>query len=49
MKACKTERVPVDNEKQRKVDLKKTYQGSVSSYKHSRPTRKVVKRTFRNA
>ncbi len=30
------------------ADMKK-YGGSVSGYKHSRPTRKVVKRSFRNA
>ncbi len=30
------------------ADMKK-YEGSASSYKHSRPTRKVVKRAFRNA
>ncbi len=29
-------------------DMKK-YTGSVSGYKHSRPVRKVVKRSFRNA
>ncbi len=30
------------------ADIKK-YGGSVSSYKHSRPSRKVVKRSFGNA
>jgi hypothetical protein len=30
------------------ADMKK-FSGSVSGYKHSRPTHKVVKRTFRNA
>lgn len=34
-------------EAKHREDMKK-YSGSVSSYKHSRPVRKVVKRTFRN-
>lgn len=32
-------------EAKHRADMKK-YSGSVSSYKHSRPVRKVVKRTF---
>ena len=35
-------------EAKHRADMAK-YSGSVSSYKHSRPVRKVVKRTFRNA
>jgi hypothetical protein len=42
------ERAKIDAAQRQKADLEK-YSGSVSSYKHSRPTRKVVKRTFGNA
>lgn len=42
------ERAEIDAKQRRKADMEK-YTGSVSSYKHSRPKRKVVKRTFGNA
>lgn len=42
------ERAQIDAAQRRKTEMGK-YSGSVSSYKHSRPIRKVVKRTFRNA
>lgn len=42
------ERAEIDAAQRRKADMEK-YSGSVSSYNHSRPVRKVVKRTFRNA
>ncbi len=35
-------------EEKHQADMKK-YEGSASSYKHSRSARKVVKRTFHNA
>jgi hypothetical protein len=35
-------------EAKHRADMKK-FTGSVAGYKHSRPVRKVVKRTFRNA
>lgn len=35
-------------EAKHRADMKK-YTGSVAGYKHSRPVRKVVKRSFRNA
>lgn len=42
------------NPERKEIDAKQReetskYTGSVSSYKHSRPVRKVVKRTFGNA
>lgn len=42
------ERARIDAAQRRKTEMEK-YSGSVSNYKHSRPVRKVVKRTFRNA
>lgn len=42
------ERAQIDAAQRRKADMEK-YRGSVSSYKHSRPKRKIVKRTFGNA
>lgn len=38
----------VEMEEKHRAEMKK-YTGSVSGYKHSRPTRKVIKRTFGNA
>jgi hypothetical protein len=42
------ERSKIDAAQRQKTEMGK-YSGSVSGYKHSRPTRKVVKRTFGNA
>lgn len=42
------ERAQIDAAQRRKTETGK-YSGSVSGYKHSRPVRKVVKRTFSNA
>lgn len=39
------ERAQIDAAQRRKAEMGK-YTGSVAGYKHSRPTRKVVKRTF---
>ena len=42
------ERAKIDEAQRQKTEMKK-YSGSASSYKQSRPVRKQVKRTFRNA
>jgi hypothetical protein len=42
------ERAQIDAAQRRKADMEK-YAGSVASYKHSRPVRKVVKRSLGNA
>jgi hypothetical protein len=42
------ERAEIDAAQRQKTEIGK-YTGSVSGYKHSRPTRKVVKRSFGNA
>jgi hypothetical protein len=42
------ERPQIDAAQRRKAEMGK-YTGSVSGYKHSRPVRKIVRRTFRNA
>jgi len=39
------EREKIDTAQRRKEDMSK-YSGSASSYKHSRPKRKIVKRSF---
>lgn len=48
MKGNKETSKGAEMEAKHQAEMKK-YGGSVSGYKHSRPARKVLKRTFRNA